>query len=857
MGIINAYRDSSDPKLVHIVPSGFQSGETSNINVRFNLTGYDEKVVSFTAQDTITAVDPGQPSPPPVTPDPQPDPVPPVTTPSTVEVTPLTLSGFTDGTRVINVVSQGDFTASSDNSNVRLDLDQVQRTITVSVVVGEQMSNQEGNITIHIDGMDDYVLPFSFGAIEDITISAVPTGMQQYVDEPIKLSVRGTTREVSCYASDPAVTVQQEEKYVWNIFATSPCNDVTVGFAGEGVKSRTKTFNFAPQETPSIAFTPASGPYRVGTTVTLDISGVTLLNGLQVTSSNPDLPITKVSDTQYTMEINEVGVTTINIVNRGVKSTNFQLTSVGLGDLTATPSTVEGKINVENRVVISGQNGLIQAVSSDPSVTVQVSGGELIINATTPSSANITVSADGCNDLIIPVVYGNEIPIVGDLDVASGTCHVGESYIVRFRGSNPGITYTVTDPRIKVEEISPNEFRIYSIGSEGFEAINGEVVFSAPDREEIRIPIEFQEVVQFTVDSLEHTVAVNNMPYRITVNNLVGELFVKSSHPKLKAEVDGNIIILTSTDVLKEFTGRLTLSVQDQETVYVNVTVTPPVVLPEMKCSGTTKRILVGETGIISIPLDDGDDNISCSSSSSDLTATYNPRRDGEISFTSNVEGNYIITINHAEYQPAKVYVEVYQQVPVVIPTPPEPDNYYDLGVAPEVTVTQPVNEEVTAVLQDAQLTSDNERIAYILVNGTFDDKIIAHSVCSYSTAMDPSQGYVSVEQGGQENYRLYNTIKSVLDIEDFYSFQERFKLLIRLFKYYGVDALSTLNLMRFEDGWKWGEVALKEYQSLVAFLTEYVRVDGQNVSTANLLGVLDDDTYERIKAYSSKNIRP
>lgn len=516
MGTINAYRDSSDPKVVHIVPSGFQPGETSPVNVKFNLTGYDEKIVQFTAQDTIA---------PPVQ--------------QAVEVSKTSITGYTDGSYIVNVTTQGTFTAVSDNSNIRVVSDQAQRTITVTVSPSSsQFSPQTGNITVSIPGYTDTVISVTLEAIDDIRVDAVPSGSKQYVNEPIVLTVSGTSKEVTAYSSDPLAVLTKNSAYEWSLLASGVCS-ATIGFTGDGVKSRTKNFDFAEQETPVISLTPSTGPYLVGDTVTVTISGLTSNAGLNVTSSNTDMPIAPgSSDGEFSITINGEGSTEIEVSRRGVVTTRQTLSTTELVDLTASPSIISGTPNSDILITINGTSEQLSVQSSDVNIITSVSGNNITVRSQQEITGTITVSARGCNSLTIPVSIANLPAITGNLDYVSGTLYVGEVYRFTVDEDLEELNATTSDPRIHVvlDPEYPRRVSFTTNQLEGETEINGTVTITARGKSPLTIPLVYKELLVITAQEDQNGVPFDST-ITLTLSGGVPGMSVTTNNLDIRAEI--------------------------------------------------------------------------------------------------------------------------------------------------------------------------------------------------------------------------------------------------------------------------------------------------------------------------------
>lgn len=850
MGTINAHIDSSDPKLVHIVPSGFQPGETSNINVRFMLSGFDDKIVTFSASDTVgggTVVPP------------------PVVNPGSVQVSVTSLTGYTDESKVINVTTPGTFTATCDNNNISLALDQVRRTITVTVPTNQQLTRQTGNITVSIDTYSDVIIPITLEAIDDITINGSPSGQQQYVNEPITLTVSGTTKNVTAISSSSDVVVVKTPgvDYTWTATANRPASNVQITFSGDGVKSRYKSYNFIAQEVPSIVLNPAQGPYKVGTQVEVNVTGITLYSGLNVTSSNSNLPISSGSGQgQYVLSINEAEETTITVSNRGVATKTLRVVGEELTTLIARPASLESAIGLDGRITISGNTGPIQVSSDNPDITARVEGSTIIVSCSTITTGTLTVTSDGCKDLEIAVTYADIVPIVGQLTPTTNTEYVGSKYTLVINGEIPGLTYSVSDPRLKVRMLSadPITYEISSDKGEGTSTINGSIDFTAPGRAPLSVPVDFLEITQFTVTDTEYNIKDTQLPLEITVDDLVGELTATINDPlTMDVTVEGNVVRVDSRAPLtsdRKFILTLHVDYLQDIQITINTSLDGVKVLPTMPCHGRVYASRTDETIYFNGPTVDGDDVLE--------VIVDNPLLKYRIDDINRIyvntdqscpPGRYKMIVKHNDYQDAEVYY-VSEAIPVPpAPAPVIPEEHYDLGAAPSVIIATQPDTFVKTVFESNQLTDDNERLSFVIENGDGVLRDIANTFCSYNEQIGYSSGLPSSADGGRWNRRIYDQFLFVFGVSDYYLFRNYMRLIIKLMKHYRSNAFNTMAMMRFESGWVGTREELAKFRNISAFLNKYIDANGQNVQVSGLQ--VSGDGFKNMERYCGENIQP
>lgn len=346
MGTINAYRDSSDAQLVHIVPSGFQSGESSNVNVRFILSGYDEKVVTFTAQDTLQSVNP-------------------VPQPGVVDVTPSSIDTTFDVPVVLTVGGSGVISATCDNASITLQINQQDRTITVSA-----QDAQSGTISISV-GSDSGSIPVTFRELDVLSIIPVPSGQSQYITETIRHTVSGTSKEVTVRSSDETVEIVKVsgQDYVWDVTAVNPANNVKIYFEGTGIKTTYKVYNF--QDLITLLPDNASVSSIIGVEQTITITNSNITN-LSARSDNRNI---NVSVSGNVITINSSTEQTGNITVSADHSRDLVIPVIysSRPAIVGSLDNVSGSMYIGEEYVLTVNGNVpdIECVSSDPRVKVE------------------------------------------------------------------------------------------------------------------------------------------------------------------------------------------------------------------------------------------------------------------------------------------------------------------------------------------------------------------------------------------------------------------------------------------------------------------------------------------------------
>lgn len=371
---------------------------------------------------------------------------------------------------------------------------------------------------------------------------------------------------------------------------------------------------------------------------------------------------------------------------------------------------------------------------------------------------------------------------------------------------------------------------------------------------------EFLDLPNFTLSTTNINASESDLPIKVVISDLYGKAIVKSTHPKVKVSLEGNIITVNSKDVGQDLTGNITVTVDGQNEEVINFRITPKREPLRMSCDGTTIRFQEGDKTYFNVPNDKGSElfihEVNGLTCELDETKT-------RVYVASDKPGTYSIALDKDGYKRAIVNVVV-SAIPSIAKEArsidSEPTLSGDYGF-PILTGDEKVrfikDEEVTSVLTSPELKSDEERFSYLLTHGTFDDKMIIHSLCDVAEKIKEGKGIISDTEGAKMYQSVFNTIRNVLNIEDAYSFKERFRLLIRIFKHYHSDSFSTVKLMRYDRGWTLGEDNLVQFRIIVTFLNKYIDKNGQDVTIAAIAPYFEARILERIKNYCEQNIRP
>lgn len=372
-------------------------------------------------------------------------------------------------------------------------------------------------------------------------------------------------------------------------------------------------------------------------------------------------------------------------------------------------------------------------------------------------------------------------------------------------------------------------------------------------------PSTFLDLPNITLSTDNINLSESDLPYEFFIKDMYGKPEVTSSHPKVKVSVEGNKVTVNAKMVSQDVTGNIYVTVPGQSEEIVNFRITPPREDLIMSCDKKTLRFQEGDKYYFNVP----SEKERCSIDSSIGLKAELDETGSRVNLESDKPGTYAVRVNKPGYKEAIVNVIVYastKQETTAAASVNEPILYGDYGfpIIPEDVVIKIIpDKEVTSVLTSSELTTDEERLAYLLKAGTFEDKVIIHTLCEVGEKTRDGRGMFTDEQGARLYQSVFNTLRNVINIEDTYSFQERFRLVIRIFKFYSKDSFTSVKLMRFDRGWTLGEESLVQFRMLFSFILKYIEKDGQNLDARLLSPYFDARVVDRIKTYCDNNIRP
>lgn len=725
---------------------------------------------------------------------------------------------------------------------------------------------KQGQVNVSGRGVDPQSVSVEFQSLETIVVSSKnPSNGEANVGETIEYTITGTTNPVVATV-DPndgsfSVTPDTHNPYKFLITASHDgLGELVV--TGDTVEDLREAFMFSPADNLSLSITPSNEVTR-DKEIEITVSGTT--KNITASASDSKIVLTPAqagdpTNKSWTVTATDAIEGTVVFSGVGVNSATARL-NFRAGDVINLSLQNEAvRVGTENIINVTGADSTrtLLADSDNPNITPTVDDYQTIrLSATQQGTATIRVHGDYIQEKSIEVKFLPEKDdIVVTLDPASGIAKVGQIMTATV-SSTISTSITATSDNGDISVSPSGKDRVWNIVAR--QPGRAQIEFSAPDILTESVNVEFEEAVntgpQFIVSKTYYTGSQEDYPMSFTVDNLVGKLSARSSNAIVfPATVKDNVVTVKLNNQLKKTTSfSVTLHVDGQQDVVVMFNVEVPEELPDLPING---KVITGEKGkeiYFNLPPLDSDDVIDATCSDIDLDIEI--RDINRVYINSNVAKTYLINVSHTEYKPGVVtYVCTEPYVEPVKPAP-APEEYYDLGPAPEVQINAPEGEFVSKTFEEPTITTDEEKISYILANAPFDFKAIGHFLCTYAKKMDPNGVILSAEEGSRLNRSLYQRIMYILTIPDYYEFRERFRLLIKIFKIYKDNSFSLMNALRYDNNWIEGPEALEQYKLFIAFVEKYIKANGQGVKVGNL--PFKDSIVDKIVQYCSENIQP
>lgn len=578
-----------------------------------------------------------------------------------------------------------------------------------------------------------------------------------------------------------------------------------------------------------------------------------------VQSLDTDILDVQVTGNDITVTPNNPGTTQIKILGIYVNDHTIDARVKPLLDISTVPvtGTVSGKYNQTLNIEVTPVQGLSYDLISSPqgAITVQKVGNTYQLSTNQPCKGTLTFKAKNHNNKTFDVVFKDFDPI---------TYTVTPSSIVEI---NQVISVQVTDP-LNGTGITPNiggtiqtvdkGNGLYEFTSSNIET--EELTLSAAGYKNTKLQLTFKDIYrgpQFTVDNVDVDV-LESTPYTdVEVKDLVGTLSAISKDMDL---IDtglyrkGNQVFVRlelQRPVTQEERTEVTLSVPGQNDVVLNVTVRNDVVyVPEITVDKEVIHAEVGEEVYLVGPTPEPNDNLVVNA-----PLNVQSRIDVDrIYLKSDVADTYKVELELTDHK-NKTVEFIVSPVPVVLP--PVPQKWFDLGIAPHIQIVSTEDTFVEKVFTDPRFTTDKERLAYVLENGSPVIKGFLLSLCEYQEIMSKKSAVdlLKHNRGGHQNFMLYGRIMDFLNVPSYYLFRSFMMLLLKVTKHYQDDAFNIISLLRFKDKFQGTPTQWRDYASVMRLATDYIKTNGQGVTTKDLF--FDANILAKFERFLLENYQP
>ena len=127
--------------------------------------------------------------------------------------------------------------------------------------------------------------------------------------------------------------------------------------------------------------------------------------------------------------------------------------------------------------------------------------------------------------------------------------------------------------------------------------------------------------------------------------------------------------------------------------------------------------------------------------------------------------------------------------------------------------------KEVASIITHADYTG-KQKIQKIFDEGQVGFSSIASKIIGYDQIMNPKTPVTELA-GVAKQYDLLNTLKSVINTEDYKQFKVKFDIINLGFRAYNKDAFDEFMLFRFDQKWKWSKKDLTTFQHLSSIISQ------------------------------------
>ena len=200
---------------------------------------------------------------------------------------------------------------------------------------------------------------------------------------------------------------------------------------------------------------------------------------------------------------------------------------------------------------------------------------------------------------------------------------------------------------------------------------------------------------------------------------------------------------------------------------------------------------------------------------------------------------------------------ETQEQEPVVEETPVSEETVTKPTIDANSGTGKLTNEQIKALLVDDKLTGI-EKLETIAKGAVTKYAIIASKMLGYNETMF-NNPKLNIATGVAKQYDLLNTIKSIVNTEDYNDFKMKYDIMNTAFRDLKDQAFADRYVYRYEQEWKWGKKDLKTLQHMLLLLLDLSdgRTRAQNKKRIDFNAVLSKDeitlgdkAIENIKKY-------
>lgn len=706
-----------------------------------------------------------------------------------------------------------------------------------------------------------------FKSLEVPSFTTVPVNGQVDVGATITITIGDVTGNItpSLLVDDqPAdgyaeiLADDDSNQYTVKVSALKP-GTIKLHIEGDSIDPTDHEFTILEPDVVALDMEPANGNVLDDEEILVSVTGTT--KNITMRASDPKITVTPTNvgdptNKEFTISASGPVVGNLIVEGVGVVTLEQEVTFREFDVITVTPDPVPATdISEEIVLTVSGTERTINATCSNPDITPVVSDKTITISATDVGTGEIVITGDHVQEKIVEVVFTSPDRISLDVEPRNGETYVGSNIIVTVNGTTKPIKFRSNNGDVKVSTTGIDY--VYSIRSD-VPVASAEVEFYGDDIKPVKTTVTFLEraqAPQFTVDTSKIELREDQLPHTFSVSNLQGTLVATSSTSYVVVSVSGSDVTIESVKPGKmPVSGRITLHVDGQIDQYVPFTITALPELPTMDCDGLVIESTPGVETYFNVPMKDDDDVVTVTCSSREVT--IDERDLNRVYVKSDVLGTYIINVTHSEHKPATVTFKVKEE-PVIIEPDEDSNNYYDLGKCPDVDVPVKNDNVIDSVFTSSLLANDRERLSYIIKNGDYVSKDILNVFCTYNKDFGDPYYLPSDEEIGSFNRRVFQKIYYVLNIEDYYTFKEYFRLILKTFKVYKDTAFKDIRMMRGEDGWKGSPSELEQYKMIVSFICKYIDMNGQNVTVTLSTMPFSDRVTDKLVQFCSENIIP